>query len=85
MCYSSCNDPDKIHEYFEYNDQCDPYNKCHNDIDTWWRDIPKDKNGVIDFLSTIAVNPTIDLGYRVNNTEVSGCAPCFCPFSKQYV
>ena len=33
--YSSCEDPDKMREFLEYNDECDPYNRVHHDIDTW--------------------------------------------------
>ena len=32
--HSSCDDPDKMLEFLEYNDECNPYKRCHHDIDT---------------------------------------------------
>ena len=55
-------------------------------VDTWWMDLPKQKENIFKFLGALAVNPTWDIGYRfMNVTEVSNkYIPCWCPCHHNY-
>ena len=63
--------------------------KSH-DFDTWWLDIPDQKESIIKFLQVLCVNSVWSLGYRcsinVTKAEFSNAhyLPCWCPCNKRF-